>query len=86
MKGRLPDKIIKRSKKGFNMAGAYWLSSDLRELMLDTLSESFINRQDLFSFPYIQQLTDQHFKHQRDNRKLLWTLLMFQTWYSTYIG
>jgi asparagine synthase (glutamine-hydrolysing) len=85
MKGRLPDEIIQRSKKGFNMPVAYWLSSDLKELMLDMLSESFINRQDLFSFSVIQQLLEDHFHQRKDNRKLLWTLLMFQMWYQSYI-
>ncbi len=85
MKGKLPDQIIQRPKKGFNMPVAYWLSGDLKELILDMLSESFISRQDLFSLPYIRQLTDEHFRHQKDNRKLLWTLLMFQMWYRTYI-
>jgi asparagine synthase (glutamine-hydrolysing) len=85
MKGRLSEEIIQRPKKGFNMPVAYWLSKDLKELMLDMLSESFIDRQEFFSFPYIRQLTDEHFKHRRDNRKLLWTLFMFQMWYRTYI-
>jgi len=85
MKGKLPDQIIERPKKGFNMPVAYWLSGDLKELLLDMLSESFIRRQDLFSFPYIRQLTEEHFQHKKDNRKLLWTLLMFQMWYRAYI-
>jgi asparagine synthase (glutamine-hydrolysing) len=85
MKGRLPEDIIWRSKKGFNMPVAYWLSGDLKELMLEMLSESFINRQDLFDYSYIQQITDEHFQHRKDNRKLLWTLLMFQLWYRSYI-
>ncbi|HEX9334000.1 MAG TPA: asparagine synthase C-terminal domain-containing protein, partial [Anaerolineales bacterium] len=85
MKGKLSDEIIKRPKKGFNMPVAYWLSKDLKEMMLDVLSESFINRQDFFAFSYIQQLTRDHFERRRDNRKLLWTLFMFQMWYRTYI-
>lgn len=85
MKGKLPDAIIQRSKKGFNMPVAYWLSSDLKSLILDMLSESFINRQDLFSYDYVKQLVDEHFKHKKDNRKLLWTLFMFQMWYRAYI-
>ncbi len=85
MKGRLPDDIIWRPKKGFNMPVAYWLSGDLKELMLDMLSESFVNRQGLFDYPYIQQITAEHFQHRKDNRKLLWTLLMFQLWYRSYI-
>ncbi|MFN8400652.1 MAG: asparagine synthase (glutamine-hydrolyzing) [Anaerolineales bacterium] len=85
MKGRLPDDIINRTKKGFNMPVAYWLSGDLKELMTDMLSPSFVNRQNLFDSTYVQQLTDEHFAHRKDNRKLLWTLLMFQVWYKKYI-
>ena len=85
MKGRLPDDIIWRSKKGFNMPVAYWLSGDLKELMMDMFSESFVNRQNFFDYSYIKQLTDEHFHRSKDNRKLLWTLLMFQLWYQSYI-
>jgi len=86
MKGRLPEDIIWRPKKGFNMPVAYWLSGDLRELMMDMFSESFVNRQNLFDYSYVKQLTDEHFQRRKDNRKLLWTLLMFQMWYQSYIS
>lgn len=85
MQGHLPDDIIKRSKKGFNMPVAYWLSGDLKELMMDMLSSSFINRQGLFNSKYVQQLSNDHFQQRKDNRKLLWTLLMFQIWYQGHI-
>ena len=85
MKGKLPEEIIQRPKKGFNMPVAYWLSKDLKEMLLDTLSESYINRQDFFSYSYIHQLTEDHFARRTDNRKLLWTLFMFQMWYRSYI-
>jgi asparagine synthase (glutamine-hydrolysing) len=85
MNGKLPEEIIHRPKKGFNMPVAYWLSRDLKNVMLDMFSESFLLRQDLFSFSYIQRLAEEHFEHRRDNRKLLWTLFMFQMWYRTYI-
>ena len=85
MRGRLPDDIINRTKKGFNMPVAYWLSGDLKELMNDLLSETFVNRQGLFEHGYIAQLINEHFQHRKDNRKLLWTLLMFQLWYQNYM-
>jgi asparagine synthase (glutamine-hydrolysing) len=85
MQGRLPKEIIQRPKKGFNMPVAYWLSKDLKEVMLDMLSESSIKRQGLFSYDYIRQLTDEHFEQRKDNRKLLWTLFMFQMWHRSYI-
>jgi asparagine synthase (glutamine-hydrolysing) len=85
MRGKLPHDIIRRPKKGFNMPVAYWLSGDLKELMLDMLSETLVRRQGLFEIAYIRQLIDEHFQHRKDNRKLLWTLLMFQMWHQRCI-
>jgi asparagine synthase (glutamine-hydrolysing) len=81
----LPASIIKRPKKGFNMPVAHWLASELRELVLDMLSEKRIRQQGLFNYAYVKHLLDQHFAYQQDNRKVLWTLLMFQLWYDRYI-
>jgi asparagine synthase (glutamine-hydrolysing) len=81
----LPREIIKRPKKGFNMPVAHWLTSELRDLVLDMLSEERISRQGFFNYPYVKHLLDEHFSRRRDNRKTLWTLLMFQMWYNTYI-
>ncbi len=85
MAHKLPAEIIKRPKKGFNMPVAHWLTSELRDLVLDMLSEARINRQGFFNYNYIEQLLNQHFTRQRDNRKLLWTLLIFQLWYDRYV-
>lgn len=85
MARRLPHTIINRPKKGFNMPVAQWLTTELRQLMLDMFSEEMVNRQGLFKYPYIKSLIDDHLAHHRDNRKLLWTLLVFQLWYNRYI-
>ena len=85
MASRLPDTIINRPKKGFNMPVAYWLTNELRDLTLDMLSESYITQQGLFKYDYVKRLLDDHFARRQDNRKLLWTLLMFQLWYKKYI-
>ncbi len=82
----LPRDVIRRPKKGFNMPVAHWLTRELRELVLDLLSEARITRQGFFNYSYIKQLLDEHFARRRDNRKLLWTLLVFQLWYDAYIG
>ncbi|HXV99049.1 MAG TPA: asparagine synthase C-terminal domain-containing protein, partial [Anaerolineae bacterium] len=85
MTKKLPAEIINRKKKGFNMPVAQWLTTELRDLVLDMLSEERINRQGFFNYAYVRQLLDQHFSHQRDNRKMLWTLLIFQLWHERYI-
>jgi len=84
--GMLPKEIIQRPKKGFNMPVAHWLSGDLRELLLDMLSESRLKSQGFFEAEYVQHLLDDHFAMRQDNRKLLWTLLIFQMWYDKYVS
>ncbi len=81
----LPSEIINRPKKGFNMPVAHWLNSELRDLTMEMLSKSRVERQGLFQSAYIKQLLDDHFAQRRDNRKLLWSLLIFQLWYARYI-
>ncbi|MEM7344612.1 MAG: asparagine synthase (glutamine-hydrolyzing) [Chloroflexota bacterium] len=85
MRNILPKEIINRPKKGFNMPVAYWLTGDLRDLMLDMLSEARLKRQGLFNYPYVKTLLDSHLSKQRDHRKELWTLLIFQLWHEKYI-
>jgi asparagine synthase (glutamine-hydrolysing) len=85
MRHILPDEIINRPKKGFNMPVAYWLTSDLRELTLDMLSESRLKGQGFFNYTYVKYLLDEHFARRQDHRKELWTLLIFQLWYDKYM-
>ncbi|MEW5830625.1 MAG: asparagine synthase (glutamine-hydrolyzing) [Chloroflexota bacterium] len=85
VRGRLPDEIINRPKKGFNMPVAHWLTGDLKELLLDMLSPERLAKQGYFEPACVQDLLDDHFSRRRDNRKVLWTLLMFQVWHEKYM-
>ena len=78
--GRLPREIIQRPKKGFGIPVARWFRGDLKELLLDSLNEDRLRRQGLFQPAYVSGLIDDHLTGRRDNRKPLWTLLMFQLW------
>jgi asparagine synthase (glutamine-hydrolysing) len=83
--GLLPDAIIHRRKKGFGIPVSRWLAGDLKSRMLDYLSEDRLARQGLFNYPYVTRLIDDHLARRRDNRKLLWTLLVFQMWYARFV-
>jgi asparagine synthase (glutamine-hydrolysing) len=82
---RLPAAIINRPKKGFNMPVAYWLTNQLRDLVSEMLAPARLERQGYFNSAYVQGLLDDHFARRRDNRKPLWTLMMFQLWYAAYV-
>jgi asparagine synthase (glutamine-hydrolysing) len=82
--GLLPDQIINRKKKGFGIPISKWLTEELKGYMLDHLSEQRIRRQGFFNYAYVKRLIDDHLEKRKDNRKLLWTLLMFQVWHERF--
>ena len=80
MADKLPKEIVYRKKKGFGLPMADWLTKELKPLVLDLLSENKIKNQGLFNYQYINKLLDNHFYRRTDNRKLIWTLMVFQMW------
>ena len=84
-RGILPDEIIHRRKKGFGIPIARWLRNELKDFMLNSLNETKIKRQGFFNYPYIKKLIDEHLEKKKDNRKSLWSLLVFQIWHETYL-
>ncbi len=86
LEGALPDEILRRPKKGFNIPVALWLRSDLREMMLDTLSPSRLRQNGWLSERAVQNLISDHLAGRGDNRKQIWTLLVFSLWADKYLS
>jgi asparagine synthase (glutamine-hydrolysing) len=84
--GALPESILRRPKKGFNIPVAHWLRTDLKELMLDTLSADRLRRNGWLNPPTVQALISDHLAGVRDNRKQIWTLLVFCLWADEYLA
>ncbi len=84
MKNRLPDDVIKRPKKGFGVPVAKWVKGPLKELFGDFLSSNRIKREGFFNPEYVAQLLQDHLLNKRDNRKQLWTLLVWELWIDRY--
>lgn len=80
MAGKLPDGIIRRKKKGFGIPLADWLSHELKPLVLLAFERKRIEEQGLFDYQYINKILNDHFSRRADNRKLIWTLLVFEMW------
>lgn len=83
-RGVLPEKIVSRPKKGFGIPVAKWLKCELREVMHDLLSGERIKREGFFNVSYINRLIEEHLSNKKDNRKLLWTLLVFEMWFNKH--
>ncbi len=81
----LPADIVNRPKKGFNFPVAATLRTTLRPLLLDALSSERLRRQGLFDPAPVERLVRQHLSGDRDHRKPLWTLLVFQLWHEAFV-
>ncbi|MEW6608597.1 MAG: asparagine synthase (glutamine-hydrolyzing) [bacterium] len=81
----LPKGIANRKKKGFGIPIAKWFKQELKGFILDVFAESKIKQEGFFNYNYIKQLLTDHFENKKDNRKGLWTLLVFELWYEKYI-
>lgn len=85
LEGKIPETILRRPKKGFNIPVAHWLRGELRDLMMDTLSPDRLRRDGWFEASEVQTLLSDHLAGRRDNRKQIWTLLVFQLWAEKYL-
>jgi len=85
LRGRVPAEVLVRPKKGFGIPVARWVSGELRTLVARLLSPQRLRSQGLFKPDYVARLLEEHWSRRRDNRKCIWTLVMFQLWYDHYI-
>ena len=80
MRGRLPDEILDRRKKGYGIPLSAWLRSELRPLCEELLSPAAIRQTGLFAESEVRRYLDEHIDGRANHRKKLWTLLVFQMW------
>ena len=76
--------IIQRKKKGFGVPIAKWVKGELRELFRDFLSTDRIKREGFLNSEYVTPLLQDHLANKKDNRKQLWTLLVWELWMNRY--
>jgi asparagine synthase (glutamine-hydrolysing) len=84
MKNWLPDEVIQRPKKGFGVPIAKWVKGSLKELFEDMLSSDRIKREGFLNPEYVTSLLHDHLINRKDNRKQLWTLLVWELWVNRY--
>ncbi|MGH7331622.1 MAG: asparagine synthase (glutamine-hydrolyzing), partial [Candidatus Rokuibacteriota bacterium] len=83
--GRLPEVILARRKQGFGVPIAQWLRGPLRPMLEATLGAERLRRGGLLDPEVVARLVSEHVSHQRDHRKVLWSLLTFELWREAYL-
>jgi asparagine synthase (glutamine-hydrolysing) len=81
----LPRHLIDRPKQGFDVPVGAWLKGPLRSWAADLLSESRLNRQNLLDVQRVQSCWQDHLSGNRDHSRMLWAVLMLQSWLGTMV-
>ena len=70
LKQNLKNSTFKNPKKGFTVPMAGWIKNDLKNLVLDTLSENTISRLGLFNYNYLyKEVIKPHLENNSNNHK-----------------
>ena len=62
-----------------------WLRKELKDMLLDTLSEERINREGLFQYASVRKMIDAHLKGKENYSHPLWSLVVYETWQDRYL-
>lgn len=76
----LPASVMQKRKQGFAIPVAKWLRHDLRELLLDTLSDRRFKERGIFNERGVRACVDAHLSGKRDYSEQLWLMLTYEMW------
>lgn len=81
MKTSLPPEILARPKKGFGMPIAQWLQGPLAHWAREMLAPERLRPMGIFQEDAGHAFLDAHQAGKADHRKVLWSLLVFVSWW-----
>jgi asparagine synthase (glutamine-hydrolysing) len=75
----VPADLIDRPKMGFGIPRAEWLRSGMREMMIDTLTDTTFTQRGWFNSIEVKKVLDIHMAGD-DKDNVLWPILMLELW------
>jgi asparagine synthase (glutamine-hydrolysing) len=81
----LPRRVLSHRKQGFVGPMSQWLKADLRNYVLAVLSPQSLSRHGLFDRATVSRILSDHFEGRETNDTLIWSLVVFQTWFDLYL-
>ena len=80
----VPVELIDRPKMGFGIPRAEWLRTGMKEMLVDTLTDSTATKRGWFESSEVKRVINIHMAGEdRDN--LLWPMLMLELWARTWL-
>ncbi len=80
----VPNKLFDRPKMGFGIPLERWLTGCLKDWMLSTLNPKKVKEQGFFNESNLMKLLANN-SAIKNNKYLIWNILMFQCWYDNYL-
>jgi len=80
----VPASLIDRPKMGFGIPRAEWLRTDMKELVIDTLTDTTVTQRGWFKPVEVRKVLDTHLSGQ-DKDNLIWPMLMIELWARTWL-
>jgi asparagine synthase (glutamine-hydrolysing) len=80
----VPAELIDRPKMGFGIPRAEWLRTGMREMVVDTLTDSTATQRSWFNPSEVRKVIDAHMAG-KDKDNLLWPILMLELWARTWL-
>ena len=81
----IPSNLLHRKKMGFSVPLAQWLRGELKQLSEKYLVDSNNGVYEYLKKDEVLTLWYEHQSCTHDHSNILWSVLMFQMWFSTYI-
>mgnify|MGYP000421467953 FL=1 len=80
----VPAELIDRPKMGFGIPRAEWLRSGMKEMVVDTLTDTTATQRGWFNSTEVRKVIDIHMAGE-DKDNLLWPMLMLELWARTWL-
>ena len=82
----LPKPVINHKKQGFVGPMPQWLKTDLKKITLERLSDKNLKKHGIFNPNTVRDILNEHYTGKETNDTLIWSLLIFQTWFDLYMA
>ena len=80
----VPADLIDRPKMGFGIPRAEWLRTGMREMVIDTLTDTTATQRGWFNSTEVREVINIHMAGE-DKDNLLWPILMLELWARTWL-
>ena len=80
----VPAQLIDRPKMGFGVPRAEWLRSGMKELVIDTLTDTTATQRGWFNSNEVRKTIDIHLDGE-DKDNIIWPMLMLELWARTWL-